>query len=48
MDAVQNTIICGIFGAFLAWLAVIQLPDITWEVFLGFCFRAAISVVAFI
>ncbi|MEQ1530902.1 MAG: DUF1097 domain-containing protein [Methylococcales bacterium] len=43
-DAIKNTIVCGIFGVFMAWLTAIQLTDIAPDVFLGFPFWAALTV----
>jgi len=43
-EALKNTIVCGIFGVFMAWLAAIQLTNIPSTVALGFPFWAAITV----
>jgi hypothetical protein len=42
--AVKNTITCGIFGVFMAWVTALQLTDIAPDVFLGFPFWAAVTV----
>lgn len=43
-EALKNTIICGIFGVFMAWLAAIQLTNIPTTAMLGFPFWAAVTV----
>ncbi len=43
-EALKNTIVCGIFGVFMAWLTAIQLTDIAPDVVLGFPFWAAVTV----
>ncbi|MCX7092488.1 MAG: DUF1097 domain-containing protein [Methylobacter sp.] len=43
-DALKNTIVCGIFGVFMAWLAAIELTNIPSTAILGFPFWAAITV----
>lgn len=43
-DALKNTIVCGIFGVFMAWLAAIQLTNIPSTAILGFPFWAAVTV----
>jgi hypothetical protein len=43
-EALKNTIICGIFGVFMAWLTAIQLTNIPSTAILGFAFWAAITV----
>ncbi|MFU8789710.1 MAG: DUF1097 domain-containing protein [Methylobacter sp.] len=44
-DALKNTIVCGIFGVFMAWLAAIQLTNIPSTAILGFPFWAAVTVI---
>ncbi len=43
-EALKNTIVCGIFGVFMAWLAAIELTNIPATVVLGFPFWAAVTV----
>jgi len=43
-EALKNTIVCGIFGVFMAWLAAIQLTNIPSTAVLGFPFWAAVTV----
>jgi hypothetical protein len=43
-EALKNTIVCGIFGVFMAWLAAIQLTNIPPTAMLGFPFWAAVTV----
>ncbi len=43
-EALKNTIICGIFGVFMAWLAAIQLTNVPSTAILGFPFWAAVTV----
>jgi hypothetical protein len=43
-DALKNTIVCGIFGVFMAWLAAIQLTNIPSTAIIGFSFWAAVTV----
>ncbi|CAA9890950.1 conserved membrane hypothetical protein [Candidatus Methylobacter favarea] len=43
-EALKNTIICGIFGVFMAWLTAIQITNIPSTIFLGFPFWAAVAV----
>jgi hypothetical protein len=43
-EALKNTIICGIFGVFMAWLTAIQLTNIPSTAILGFPFWAAVTV----
>ncbi|MBL6986610.1 MAG: DUF1097 domain-containing protein [Methylobacter sp.] len=43
-EALKNTIVCGIFGVFMAWLAAIQITNIPSSAILGFPFWAAITV----
>jgi hypothetical protein len=43
-EALKNTIVCGIFGVFMAWLTAIQITNIPPTIFLGFPFWAAIAV----
>jgi hypothetical protein len=43
-EALKNTIVCGIFGVFMAWLAAIQLTNIPSTAILGFPFWAAVTV----
>ncbi|MGR9087479.1 MAG: DUF1097 domain-containing protein [Gammaproteobacteria bacterium] len=42
--ALKNTIICGIFGVFMAWLTAILLTNIPSTAILGFPLMAAITV----
>jgi len=39
-----NTIVCGIFGVFMAWITTILLTEISPEATLGFPLMAAITV----
>jgi hypothetical protein len=43
-EALKNTIVCGIFGVFMAWLTAIQITNIPATIFLGFPFWAAVAV----
>jgi hypothetical protein len=43
-EALINTIVCGIFGVFMAWLTAILLTEIPATAPLGFPFMAAITV----
>jgi len=43
-EALKNTIVCGIFGVFLAWLAAIELTNIPSTAILGFPVWAAVTV----
>lgn len=43
-EALKNTIVCGIFGVFMAWLAAIELTNIPSTAMLGFAFWAAVTV----
>lgn len=43
-DAAKNTVICGIFGVFMAWYAAVQLTNISADATLGFPAMAAIVV----
>ena len=43
-EALINTIVCGIFGVFMAWLTAILLTDIPATAPLGFPLMAAITV----
>lgn len=43
-EALKNTIVCGVFGVFLAWLAAIQITNIPSTAVLGFSFWAAVTV----
>lgn len=43
-DAAKNTVICGIFGVFMAWYAAVQLTNISADATLGFPLMAAIVV----
>lgn len=43
-EALKNTIVCGIFGVFMAWLAAIQITNIPASAILGFPFWAAVTV----
>ena len=43
-EALKNTIVCGIFGVFMAWLAAIQITNIPSSAILGFPFWAAVTV----
>jgi Protein of unknown function (DUF1097). len=42
--SIKNTIVCGIFGVFMAWLAAIQITNIPSSAILGFPFWAAVTV----
>lgn len=42
--ALKNTIVCGIFGVFMAWLTAILLTNIPSTAMLGFPLMAAITV----
>lgn len=44
--ALKNTIICGIFGVFMAWLGAIQITNIAADATLGFPIMASIAVFA--
>ncbi|MDD4914991.1 MAG: DUF1097 domain-containing protein [Methylococcales bacterium] len=43
-EALVNTIVCGIFGVFMAWITAILLTEINPEVVPGFNIMAAITV----
>ncbi|WP_333877896.1 DUF1097 domain-containing protein [Methylobacter sp.] len=43
-EALKNTIVCGIFGVFMAWLAAIQITNIPSTAILGFPLWAAVTV----
>lgn len=43
-QAFTSTIVCGIFGVFMAWLAAVQIANIPPTVALGFPFMAALTV----
>ncbi|MDD5322794.1 MAG: DUF1097 domain-containing protein [Methylococcales bacterium] len=43
-EALINTIVCGIFGVFMAWLTAILLTEIPSTALLGFPLMAAITV----
>lgn len=43
-EALVNTIVCGIFGVFMAWVTAILLTEISPEATLGFPLMAAITV----
>ncbi len=43
-EALKNTIVCGIFGVFMAWLAAIQITTIPSTAILGFPFWASVTV----
>lgn len=43
-EALINTIVCGIFGVFMAWLTAILLTEIPATALLGFPLMAAITV----
>jgi len=43
-EALKNTIVCGIFGVFMAWVTAIELTNIPADVFLGFPLMAGIVV----
>ena len=45
-SALKNTINCGIFGVFMAWIGAIQITNISSNPTLGFAFMAAVSVLA--
>lgn len=43
-EALINTIVCGIFGVFMAWFTAILLTNIPTTAILGFPFMAAVTV----
>jgi ABC-type Co2+ transport system permease subunit len=43
-EALKNTIICGIFGVFMAWITAIIITNIPADAVLGFPLMAAIAV----
>ncbi len=43
-EALINTIVCGIFGVFMAWVTAILLTKIPADAVLGFPFLAAVTV----
>ncbi len=43
-EALKNTIICGIFGVFMAWLTALEITTIPSDAALGFPFMAALAV----
>jgi len=43
-EALVNTIVCGIFGVFMAWITALLLTEIAPDTMLGFPFMAAITV----
>lgn len=43
-EALVNTIVCGIFGVFMAWVTAILLTEISPETALGFPVMAAVTV----
>jgi hypothetical protein len=43
-EALKNTIVCGIFGVFMAWVTAIILTEIPADTALGFPLMAAITV----
>lgn len=43
-EALVNTIVCGIFGVFMAWITAILLTEIPADATLGFPIMAAITV----
>ncbi|MDO9105621.1 MAG: DUF1097 domain-containing protein [Methylovulum sp.] len=43
-EALVNTIVCGIFGVFMAWVTALLLTEISPEATLGFPFMAAVTV----
>ena len=43
-EALINTIVCGIFGVFMAWFTAILLTNIPSTALLGFPFMAAVTV----
>ncbi|HFD11720.1 MAG TPA: DUF1097 domain-containing protein [Crenotrichaceae bacterium] len=43
-EALKNTIVCGIFGVFMAWITAIELTNIPSDVALGFPLMAGITV----
>ncbi|MDO9270512.1 MAG: DUF1097 domain-containing protein [Methylobacter sp.] len=43
-EALKNTIVCGIFGVFMAWLAALQITNIPSTAILGFPLWAAVTV----
>lgn len=44
-EAAKNTVVCGIFGVFMAWYAAVLITDISPDTLLGFPFMAALVVV---
>ena len=43
-EALKNTIVCGIFGVFMAWLTALEITTIPPDAALGFPLMAAIAV----
>ncbi len=43
-EALKNTIVCGIFGVFMAWITAVELTNIPADIALGFPLMAAITV----
>ena len=43
-EALKNTIVCGIFGVFMAWLTALEITTIPSDAALGFPLMAAIAV----
>jgi hypothetical protein len=43
-EALKSTIICGIFGVFMAWITALLLTEISPDTLLGFPFMAALTV----
>lgn len=43
-EALQNTITCGVFGVFMAWITAVLLTEIAPDTALGFPFMAALTV----
>ena len=43
-DAAKNTVICGFFGVFMAWVAAVLITEISPDPMLGFPFMAAVIV----
>ncbi len=43
-EAAKNTVVCGIFGVFMAWYAAVLIVNISPESTLGFAFMAGIVV----
>ena len=45
-DALQNTIVCGIFGVFMGWIGALIITTIPQDATLGFPIMASIAVAA--